>query len=131
MKDRFAKAIERGSAHSSLRNLIIELRKAIVEDEQMKDRPTYFFLIYSHIIHMLALGHNSNDIAYSLRNFSEVYLDEMAIQFHIKNAKSKYKKFVEIMGAIYSAKRRDYLNLGASEEEADACFNQWVTSEIQ
>ena len=130
MKNKFADAIMRGSAHYKLRYLIKELKDAISEDEDMKDRPTFFYLIYSHIIHMLALGHDAKDITYFLKNLSGLELDDKAIRFHIKNAKSKYKDFIELMEAIYCDRYRDFLDLGASEDEAVACFNDWITSEL-
>ena len=121
MKNKFADAIMRGSAHYKLRYLIKELKDAISEDEDMKDRPTFF---------MLALGHDAKDITYFLKNLSGLELDDKAIRFHIKNAKSKYKDFIELMEAIYCDRYRDFLDLGASEDEAVACFNDWITSEL-
>ena len=52
------------------------------------------------------------------------------IHHHISRVKSKYKDFIEILNAIFIARKRDFEKLGASKDEAYDCTNDWIESEF-
>jgi hypothetical protein len=57
-------------------------------------------------------------------------MEEKAIRVHIKRVKSKYRKHVEILTAIFHAKTIDFMKLGASPEVAIDCLNDWINYEL-
>jgi hypothetical protein len=126
----FAESIKAGSASYSLRALIGDIEAAIDRDEILKEHAYLYINLYLHIIRMMASGHDSNKIIYSLNKQVHLNMPEKIIRFHISRVKSNYKEFVEIMEAIFYAKQRDFIKMGASDEQAIDCCNEWLTSEF-
>jgi hypothetical protein len=131
MKDILAKKIEAGSASYSLRLLSQDIITAIAKDEDLNKYPkSTYFEIYWPIIRMLALGHGTKPIIYLFHKQIGFNLPENEIRDHISRIKSDYKEFVDIMIAIIFDKKRDFMKLGASEEQAFDCVNNWLFLEF-
>ncbi len=79
---------------------------------------------------MLATGHDSKDIIYLIRNHMGLKWDEGAIESHISSVKKNYKDFVEIMDAIFKSKYEDFIKLGATDQQAMDCLDDWINSEL-
>jgi hypothetical protein len=121
-----ARAVYRGSACYNLRLLCKDLAEKMAKDKILKKHARANIILYLHIIRMMASGHQSDEIAYSLK----ADLSEKEAKFHISRIESEYGDFVQIMDAIFHAKYRDFLKMGASEEQARDCCNEWIISEF-
>ena len=130
MKSILADAIEAGEAPYGLRALNKDIMAAIVKDDILNKDVQFNSNLYMHIILMLALGYDSNRIIYSINERIHLNWPEEDIRFHISRVESDYKNFVEIMAAIFHAKYNDFIKLGASEEQALDCVNEWIVSEF-
>lgn len=129
-KNIFAEAIKAGSASYSIRDFAADLESAMDKDEYFGENAKSFFNFYFHIIRMFALGHNSDDIVYSLRAQMKPKLTKDQIESHISRVESNYHDFVEILDAIFHAKILSFIKLGASEDQAKDCTDEWIISEI-
>jgi hypothetical protein len=123
---------------------IVEDSKAdgITEDEDTDaviEMQTYDYLsahtvfccnFYFNIIYMLATRHDTKEIVYLFMNQDLLLLEEKMIRFHIKRVKSKYRKNVELLTAIFDAKANDFVKLGATREMAMDCLNDWIRYEL-
>jgi len=125
-----AKAIEAGEISYNPRQLNKDIMSAIARDELLKANFAVYSMLYLHIIRMLALGHDSQKIVYSIKGQSPLDMSEERICFHISRVKTDYKDFVEIMEAIFHAKFSHFIDLGASEQKAGDCTNEWILSEF-
>ena len=130
MKSIIAAAIEAGEYPHSLRALNEDLMAAIVKDEILNKDVEFSSNLYMHIIRMLASGYKSKIIIYTINEQMRLNWSEEDIRFHISRVKSNYKEFVEVMRAIFLAKHKDFIKLGASEEQAVDCVNEWISSEF-
>jgi hypothetical protein len=130
MMNIFAEAVGAGSACYTLRLLSQDVMAAVIKDEELTKRTkAEYFDIYWQIIFMLALKHEMKHIMYSFKQ-SYWNMPEEEICNYISRIKSDYLGFADIMEAIFIAKRRDFISLGASEEQADDCVSDWISLEI-
>lgn len=129
-KSILADSIDFEETHYNLRALSRDITAAIIEDKTLKKEASLYCMLYMHIIRMLALGHDNKIIIYSINEPKHMHWPEEKIIFHISRVQSNYKEFVEIMEAIFHAKFNDFVKLGASDEVAFDCCNEWIESQF-
>jgi hypothetical protein len=128
MKDLLARGISEGSARYGLRSFYNDLEMRIAEDDYvLEDDEEVFFQIYFDIIRLKAFEYRTDEIIYALKRKA---LPEEVVRFHIKRIDSNYADLVEILQAIFLAKIRDFIKMGATPDCAMDCFNEWLRSEL-